>query len=245
MISLEYARSGVSGAAALKRTLLVSLALHLLALSVLFFSPSLPSRQWTFGPAYSVDLVSAPSALRESGTAATASRDAVSKALRESFKEDTIILKKNIRTTPPPAIKKHSEKDDTGRVDKAVDDIRRKVASAEKKGDPGPAGPSGQGQTNSRLMDYYSSIWSRIRSQWALPQSLLQNEKLEAVIEVRISRSGAVTSAQFEKRSGNSYFDSSAMRAVKKASPLPPLPEWVRDDSVELGIRFRSSDYRK
>jgi len=248
MISLEYATRDFQGGISLKRTILFSVLIHVVALSLLFFSPSLPSRQWTFGPVYSVDLVS-PSAVLSGKAAPSPSKDILARTLRESFKEDTIVLKKTVKTTPPSPLKKHSvtEKVDDGRVDRAIDDIRKRLASSEKKGaagPPGPAGPAGQGETNTRLMSYYSSIWSRIKGQWALPQSILQNQNLETVIDVKIARSGMLLSAQFEKKSGNTYFDSSAMRAVQKASPFPPLPEWIRDDNVELGIRFRSSELR-
>ncbi|HOD36735.1 MAG TPA: energy transducer TonB [Syntrophales bacterium] len=247
MISLEYAPRDLQGGVSLKWTILFSVLLHVVALSVLFFSPSLPSRQWTFGPVYSVDLVS-PSAVMSEKAGSSPSKDILARTLRESFKEDTIVLKKTVRTTPPSPLRKHSEaeKEDRGRVDKAIDDIRRRLAASEKKGaagPAGPAGPSGQGETNTRLMSYYSSIWSSIKGQWALPQSIL-SQNLEAVIDVKIARSGTLLSAQYEKKSGNSYFDESAMRAVRKASPYPPLPDWIRDDSVELGIRFRSSELR-
>jgi TonB family protein len=54
-----------------------------------------------------------------------------------------------------------------------------------------------------------------------------------------------VTHISFEKRSGNSFFDQSAYRAIKKSDPFPPLPAWIQDSSVELGIKFHSADYRK
>ncbi|MFH2075814.1 MAG: energy transducer TonB, partial [Pseudomonadota bacterium] len=75
-----------------------------------------------------------------------------------------------------------------------------------------------------------------------LPQGMLSGEVLEAVIDVTILRSGGVTAINFEKRSGNRYFDDSALKAVQKALPFPPLPEWVRDSSIEVGIRFHSKD---
>ncbi|HPC72957.1 MAG TPA: energy transducer TonB [Syntrophales bacterium] len=242
MISLEYARRDAQGGISLKQTILFSCLIHVVALSILLFSPSLPARQWTFGPVYTVDLVSATAVLTEKGGSAP-SKDILARTLRESFKEDTIVLKKSVKTAPPVPLRKHTpdERGDEGRVDRAIEDIRRKLAASEKKGAAGPAGPAGQGETNTRLQAYYASIWSRIRGQWALPQSIL-NQNLEAVIGVKIARSGQLLSAQYEKKSGNRYFDESAMRAVRKGSPFAPLPEWIRDDSVELGIRFRSSD---
>ena len=40
---------------------------------------------------------------------------------------------------------------------------------------------------------------------------------LEAVIIVKIMRDGEIRDVWFEKRSGNSYFDDSAHKAVKKS----------------------------
>ena len=40
------------------------------------------------------------------------------------------------------------------------------------------------------------------------------------------------------------YFDESALRTVKKANPLPPMPEAFRENGLEVGIRFRSAEFR-
>jgi len=77
-----------------------------------------------------------------------------------------------------------------------------------------------------------------------MPRDILSKENIETVIQARILRNGAISDIIFEKRSGNRYFDDSAMKAIKKASPLPPLPEWIRDNNIEIGIRFHSSEFR-
>jgi TonB family protein len=105
-------------------------------------------------------------------------------------------------------------------------------------------GQTGQADAGRRMDPYYAEIWSRIRGQWSLPQEILPKGNVETVINARILRNGAVVGVDFEKRSGNRYFDESAVRAIKKASPLPPLPPWIRDDSIEIGIRFRSAELR-
>jgi TonB family protein len=48
----------------------------------------------------------------------------------------------------------------------------------------------------------------------------------------------------FEKHSGNRYFDESAMKAIKKASPFPPFPDSIRDNNIDVGIRFHSMEFR-
>ena len=96
---------------------------------------------------------------------------------------------------------------------------------------------------NAKMRAYYAMIWSRIKGRWALPE-ILPGAVYEAVIDVTILRTGAVTDVNFEKRSGNRYFDESAMKAIRKASPFPPLPSWVEGGSLDVGIRFHSSELR-
>jgi TonB family protein len=94
------------------------------------------------------------------------------------------------------------------------------------------------------MQAYYGTIWSRIRGNWVLPQGILPSGEIEAVIALTILRSGAVTGMNFEKQSGNRYFDESALKAIQKALPFPPLPAEVRGGSIEVGIRFRPADLR-
>jgi TonB family protein len=97
----------------------------------------------------------------------------------------------------------------------------------------------------SLMSQYYAQIWSKVRQNWALPSSILADKNLEAILDVTVLRSGQVTNISFEKRSGNSYFDQSAYRAIRKSDPFPPLPAWIQDSSVELGIKFHSAEYKR
>ncbi len=91
----------------------------------------------------------------------------------------------------------------------------------------------------SKLNDYYSSIWAKIKKEWTLPGDLPKGKTdLETVIVIIVERNGKVQKSSFEKRSGNAHYDQSAMRAIKKADPLPPIPKEFSDESFEIGIRF-------
>lgn len=105
------------------------------------------------------------------------------------------------------------------------------------------AGEGGEGAGDARVNAYYREIWLRIRAQWALPGGMLPREPLESVISIVILRTGAIVEAKFEKTSGNRYFDESAMKAVQKANPLPPMPAWLNGNSLNVGIRFHSSEF--
>lgn len=79
--------------------------------------------------------------------------------------------------------------------------------------------------------DYYSMIVKKIRQEWVFPESL--DRKLEAIISIKIAKDGSIKIDRIEKSSGNQLFDRYALRAINKASPLPPPPQ-----EMEVGIRF-------
>ncbi len=229
-----------------------SLLLHVLILSLLFFYAPRSSPRWTFGPVYSVQLVG--SAEVSSGARSPSFQ---SSEARAALPKDLTALTKSLpgRMTLPveKTVPRLDRKDE---VEKAVEHIREKVQTAKPaaptvapKGSGGPpAGPAGSrtgGEGKARVNAYYAVIWSMIKAQWALPAAMVPPGNIETIVHVRILRSGAVTDLGFEKRSGNRYLDESAMKAVQKASPFPPLPEGAGfGDSIELGIRFHSSELR-
>lgn len=89
------------------------------------------------------------------------------------------------------------------------------------------------------MNDYYSTIWAKIKNEWSLPENLSKEKAdLEAIIVIVVERDGTVQNSWFEKRSGNALYDQMAMRAVKKAEPLPPIPKEFSDKTFEIGIRF-------
>jgi colicin import membrane protein len=109
-------------------------------------------------------------------------------------------------------------------------------------------GEEGSGGASSAVMSikfkiYYNLLWQRIHSVWVLPEEVLGGKKnLETIIAIRITQDGQIEDIQFEKRSGNPYLDESALRAIKKANPLPPLPSGIGADKFDVGVRFTPSD---
>lgn len=245
----------------LNRMVFLSLLFHTVILSLLFFSPSFPSPKLTFGPVYSVSLVSLPrSTLEQKSTSALA------KELMTADRPEAILKKQLAPSQDVPIRSLEVRKMQDPTLDKAMDDIRKKAAAAAGTSQPSPstakaipektekvdksentggmAAQPGPGEMDAQMRAYYAMIWSRIKGKWALPQGILPGEVLETVIDVTILRSGAVTQVNFEKRSGNRYFDESAMKAIQKASPLPPLPAWSKENSLGVGIRFHSSELK-
>ncbi len=233
MTPLIRIKRGSDDGISLNSMILLSFLLHALLLSIIFLSPSMPSPRWTFGPVYSVNLVSLPSYI-VGGKPVTSISDEVV----EIDSRGSIVLRKDVKKDSPLPIERiTTRKKSMMKVDRAIENLRKKVQASS-------AMSSGTVEVSMKMRVYYSIIWSKIKGKWALPEGILPGENIESVIGAKILKGGAVTNLSFEKRSGNRYFDESAMRAIKKASPFPPLPEWIKEESIEIGIRFHSSELR-
>ncbi len=252
--SVRERRDGLS----LNGMIFLSLLLHLVLLSLLFFPPSFPSPKLTFGPVYTVSLVSLPrNVLEEKGSSAAAAKELMTADRPE------MVVKKRLEAIPAVPIRSlDTRKKRDADLEKVMEEIRKRAAAtgavktapskadSEKSEKSGKAAGSavssssapGSAEMDAQMRAYYAGIWSRIKERWALPQGILPGVMLETVLDVTIMRSGAVTEMNFEKRSGNRYFDDSAMKAIQRASPFPPLPAWIGDSSIQVGIRFHSSE---
>ena len=228
---------------------LLSFLLHALFISIFLLSPSLPGKKWTFEPVYSVDLVSSQM-IASSGSQA---RVSMSKELAASpLKEQPLTVKKSEESRSMPLVDRlaPARNENAGKIERAVDDMRKRMASSSSSQKPVPqAGQTpareGSGATSGgRMQMYYTRVWAKIKEQWAMPRGILPEHNLETVISIVILKDGTLSGLSFEKTSGNKYFDQSAARAVRKASPFPPLPEWVKEPNMEIGLRFRSTEFR-
>jgi colicin import membrane protein len=94
-------------------------------------------------------------------------------------------------------------------------------------------------RSESKLNEYYSLVWAKIKESWTIPENLLKETiDLEAVIVIIIEKDGKVRRMWFEKKSSNPVYDQMAMRAIMKAEPLPPIPKEISETNLEIGIRF-------
>ena len=223
----------------LNSVLVLSFLLHALVLSIVFLSPSWPTPKWTFGPVYTVNLVNLPSNL------VRIKRASSGEIARIGSRDHSVAIRKRVSralTTPIKRLKTH-KKVLTGDVDRAIENIKKRSLHSQEDTTRQKSSPVGAEMTM-KMKVYYSIVWSKIKAQWALPEGILPKDNFVAVIAVKILRNGTIADLDFEKKSGNKYFDESAMKAIKKASPLPALPDWIRGSNIELGIRFHSSELR-
>jgi colicin import membrane protein len=144
------------------------------------------------------------------------------------------------------AIERIRDQKEARQVSSAIEGIRKRVtigsSGAVETGEKSTGGAS-SGVMSIKFKIYYNLLWQRIRSVWVLPAEALGGKKnLETIITIRIAKDGQIEDIQFEKKSGNAYLDDSALRAIKKANPLPPLPPGLEGDKFDVGVRFTPSD---
>ena len=132
----------------------------------------------------------------------------------------------------------------------ALDEIRKRVSRREKVEErpvvalTNPTLPSTSSlnsalEQESKLNEYYGMIWAKIKEMWTIPENLLKEmADWETVVVITITRDGTIKGMWVEKRSGNAFYDQMAMRAIKKAEPLPPIPKELGENTLEIGIRF-------
>ncbi len=99
-------------------------------------------------------------------------------------------------------------------------------------------GQEGGGQQSGAALNAWSlSVYNAILRGWLLPPSL-KSQELAVALVVRVRKDGKVVDIKIDKNSGNSAFDEAAVRAVRRADPLPAIPEGSGNSEPELYIRF-------
>ncbi len=74
---------------------------------------------------------------------------------------------------------------------------------------------------------YTQEVKWRVKQSWIVAE---HKSGLTAVVRFGILANGEVVGVELAERSGDVVFDESAMRAVRKANPLPPPPEAYRNE---------------
>ncbi len=85
---------------------------------------------------------------------------------------------------------------------------------------------------------WYRRAKVHLARSWMLAPGF-RTQALSALVRVELDAQGNLLGEpKLERRSGNPWYDDSALRAVQKASPLPPPP-----GAGEFTIEFRPEDY--
>jgi colicin import membrane protein len=237
------------------------------------FSFSISKKDFYYRPVYQVDLVSlprpkttTPKVKKNSVTSKKQVHKIVEKPKKikkktskkkiKKKKKAVIAKKKKVPVAKKKKVQTKKEPNEADYLKSALNKIKKSAASKDKSQNkekqlaskfkfPGdsPYQLSSSEYQSHHFNMYYNKVWEEIRAEWVLPGDMI--EKIwEAIIAIRISKSGHIVNSTFEKRSGNIYFDQSVMRAIKKADPLSPLPPGYTKNYLDIGIRFHSFEYQ-
>lgn len=127
--------------------------------------------------------------------------------------------------------------------DRAAHRVDLTKVQAAQRGAPaaGAPGAAGTARATPEQLRYFRELDERVRENWTFAGGGGQaSARLKVQIRITIERDGTVSGVRMEQTSGNSYFDDSVLRAIKKASPLPVPPEGLRggEGYYEVGFRF-------
>ena len=103
----------------------------------------------------------------------------------------------------------------------------------------GPGGRGGGVVKGMEFIIYQNRMLSSIKDNWAW---VGQKSNLKVVVHFSIKENGEITGLKVVQPSGDSSYDESVLRAVKKSSPLPPPPESARKDFADVELTFRPKD---
>lgn len=245
----------------LKRKLKLSFFMHFVLLLVLFLSPQSSGKRIPREGIYRVSLKSLPVGIAgearslptETTVPVSAPRDEKVVNIPEAKKE-SLARKSTSRQGSPQQnrVKKTvsekekkkkgtltTEEDILAMINAARKELSTSASSQMQGGIEGESGIITGASLTGAAKEYYDSIEQKIKNEWVLPGAMAQEaKKLRTVIGVIIKRDGTIEKIWVEESSGNIYYDRAALRAVKKASPLPPIPAQMPDKTLEIGIIF-------
>lgn len=95
----------------------------------------------------------------------------------------------------------------------------------------------GQSGSKSNVIDspYFNRLSEKVRSLWVYTGD---KKDIETIVSLKISQSGRLIDLWIDESSGDSGYDESVLKAIKKAAPFAPLPEEITVPIYEFGFRF-------
>lgn len=181
---------------------------------------------------------------------------------KKSLKKQTIDRQKIIDQAVAK-VEKNVEKSNSDSVRQALERLKKKVAQGAPAGPQpnagagGTAGAAGAGLSagsggggGSRALEisdlYKIEVAFQVERHWAFSQQMAGDDRaLQASLVFKVLPSGEITDIRFTQKSGNSYLDDSAYKAIVKANPVSPHPEGLNMPYVTVGLRFTPEGLRK
>lgn len=217
---------------------------HFLFVFLLLYGKFLPSRTINYNPSYTVRLVSTASAPgKERAAAGTRTvRQAAPQHLHEPTPRMILPIEKKApgKKALLSALRNVSREIKQQELMRAIQGASRSSSGPAKGSTPSAGAAAGTGlPSGTAAKEYYALLWQKIQNAWIIPSNMADaSYGYETVVSITIHKDGAVTGISVEKSSGNIYFDQTAIRAIKRAAPLPPFPPSWLQQRIDIGLKF-------
>ncbi len=237
----------------MRRGLIISLSVHLALVMILVAPMSGRGSANSTGMIYEVSLVSMPAgASGPAGPPAGTDEPpdatlATPKPKKTPKKEtpNTVEEKEPVKKEKEKENEKKSPEPSKGKGD-SPGSSESELHSLVKGGEGSGTAGAGRGGFSSQLQldienfefSYYLvAVRNKVSSNWSPPAGLVTSGgAVRVVVFFRINRNGSISDLAVETPSAVGLFDQSALRAVLRAQPFPPLPRRFPDKS--LGVHF-------
>lgn len=193
------------------------------------------------GPVYTVNLIDIPKGTK---AAAMGLAPPVRKSLAvperksvEAPSERSLALPTKEKLKRPPPVSKEKKRAEAPTPERVKEAPKKKTLVAAAKPTGSKGGTLTLDAATFPYTYYLRAVEQKISGGWdPVVHGIPVGETRQVVIAFHIRRDGTIEKPFVEKSSGLGFFDQSALRAVMRAAPLPPLPEAFPDDA--LGIHF-------
>lgn len=103
--------------------------------------------------------------------------------------------------------------------------------------------------TDPKYVTYVGKIKQSIEIEWQYPEIALRyGLQGKLALEFTILGTGQLAGLRLIRSSGSSLLDDEALRAIRAASPFPPIPPWIKPNPLRISatMEYRDSrlDYR-
>jgi colicin import membrane protein len=191
-------------------------------------------------------LEKAPVSLKEKTFKSTLAVRQALKKLQAEAKEESLARKE--------AAQQESLKSALDRLRQEVDKEEASKKAAAAKSGAKSSGEAGvklgkfneAGKKTAHLIDLYRiEVAYQIQKNWAFNEQLAGGDKsLAAAIVFKVLPDGEIRDIFFTDRSGNTYLDESAYRAIMKSNPVDPFPKGLSQPYIVMAIRFTPQGVR-
>jgi protein TonB len=94
-------------------------------------------------------------------------------------------------------------------------------------------------------VDYFTRIKQLIDSQWEYPELALRyGLQGTLTLEFTIGGNGRLEQLRLVRSSGSQLLDEEALRAIKAAAPFPPIPPWIKPNPLSIAASMEYHDDR-